>query len=143
MKTSRFGLYLRFMEHDRMTTDILSPMHGSCDCGTCAFEVRTSGAACGVIQRGGRSPGEHAMPLRAERLRAVDHPATPAERAARGAACGRPQDAERHLLASADRVTLGRHSGALRSGHDLRQPVSALGEDRSLGSDLRGRIAGL
>jgi hypothetical protein len=28
-----------------MNTDILSPMHGSCDCGTCAFEVRTTPAA--------------------------------------------------------------------------------------------------
>jgi hypothetical protein len=43
----------------------------------------------------------------------VDHRAAFAEQAARSAAGGRPQGAERHLLAAQDRVALGGHSGAL------------------------------
>src|SRR3954471_602091 len=53
-----------------------------------------------VIQGSGRSLEEHAAPLRADRLRVVDHPAFVAEQAAREAAGGRPQGPERHLLAA-------------------------------------------
>ena len=53
-----------------------------------------------MIQGSGRSLDEHAAPLRADRLRVVDHPAFVAEQAAREAAGGRPQGPERHLLAA-------------------------------------------
>ena len=39
----------------------------------------------------------------------VDDPAASAEQAARQAAGGRPQGAERHLLAASDGLSLGRH----------------------------------
>src|SRR3954447_8400268 len=48
-----------------------------------------------VIQGSGRSLDEHAAPLRADRLRVVDHPAFVTEQAAREAAGGRPQGPER------------------------------------------------
>ena len=78
-----------------------------------------------------------------KRLRVVDHTAIAAGQAARCPARGRPQGPEWDLLAPAHRLALGRHSGALRTAHHLRQPVSALGKDRGLGPYLRGDIEGL
>jgi hypothetical protein len=51
--------------------------------------------------------------------------------------------AQRHLLATAHRLALGRHSRALRAAHNLRQPLPALGQDRGMGPHLRGDLAGL
>ena len=58
------------------------------------------------------------------------------EQAARRAAFGRSQGAQRHLLAAAHRFALGRNSPALRTIDDLLQPFRPLGQDRRLGSDF-------
>ena len=55
-------------------------------------------------------------------------------------ALGRSQGAQRHLLAAAHRLALGRDSGALRTFDDLLQSLRPLGEDRRLGSDIRGDL---
>ncbi len=57
--------------HDRMTTERLSLMHGSCECGTCAFEVRTTPAArfichCTVCQAFTGKPFSDVTVLRAK-----------------------------------------------------------------------------
>ena len=44
---------------------------------------------------------------------------------------------------TADWVALGGHSRALRAGHDLCEPLPALGEDWGVGPHFRGRVAGL
>ena len=59
---------------------------------------------------GSRAPtgsSHERAPLRTERLRVVHYSAAPAQQAARRAACGRPQGAERHLLADQNRLALG------------------------------------
>jgi hypothetical protein len=63
-----------FMENDPMTTDGRSPMHGSCECGTCAFEVRATPAArfichCTICQAYTGKPFSDVAVLRAKDVR--------------------------------------------------------------------------
>ncbi len=50
---------------------------------------------------------------------------------------------ERDILAPADRRALGGYSRALRSAHDLRQPLQPLAQGRRLGSHSQSRVKGL
>ena len=43
---------------------------------------------------------------------------------------------ERDFLAAADRRALGRHSGALRPAHDLREPLQPVAQGGRLGSSF-------
>src|SRR6516162_2982519 len=73
----------------------------------------------------------------------VDHRAAVAEQAARRGAVGRSQGAQRRLPAAAHRFAMGGDSRALRTIDDLLQPFRPLGQDRRLGSDIRGDLKSL
>src|SRR5690349_3856691 len=70
----------------------------------------------------------------------VDYRAVAAQQAARGAAGGRPPGSERHLLAAANRLAVGRHPGALRACDDLLQSLRAVAEARRVGPSFRSRL---
>src|SRR3954471_11138661 len=73
----------------------------------------------------------------------VSDPAAFAQQAARGSAGRRSARAQRHLLAAAHRRAVGRHSGALRALHDLRESLQPLAAGGRLGSAFGGGIKGL
>ena len=76
-------------------------------------------------------------------FRMVCDPTAVAEQAARGTAGGRSPGAQWHLLAAAHRGAMGRHSGAIWTAHDLREPRQPMAAGRRVGPASRGCIKGL
>src|SRR4029077_11484192 len=73
----------------------------------------------------------------------VGDPAAVAQQAARCFAGRRSARAQWHLLAAADRLAVGRHSGALWALHDLREPLQSLAQGWRVGSTFGCGVKGL
>src|SRR5450432_807703 len=66
-----------------------------------------------------------------------------AEQATRGTAGGRSPGAQRHLLAASHGGALGRHSGAVWTAYDLREPLQPMAASRRMGPAFGRGIKGL
>src|SRR3954467_11567263 len=73
----------------------------------------------------------------------VGDPAASAQQAAWRAAGRRPARAQRHLLAVAHGRAVGRHSGALRSAHHLREPFQPVATGGCVGPASGSGVKGL